>query len=47
MNIVSNKPEPILYEMSRPGAVGYSLPESDVPATPLVSPRTSHVPSSE
>ena len=38
MNIVNNKPEPILYEMSRPGAVGYSMPESDVPETPLPMP---------
>jgi glycine cleavage system P protein (glycine dehydrogenase) subunit 2 len=35
MSIVANKPEPIVYELSRPGAVGYSLPDSDVPATPL------------
>ncbi len=35
MSIVANKPEPIIYEMSRPGAVGFSLPESDVPETPL------------
>src|SRR5581483_9537695 len=35
MSIVSNKPEPLLYEISNPGTIGYSLPESDVPATPL------------
>ncbi len=35
MSVVANKPEPILYEMSRPGGIGYSLPESDVPETPL------------
>jgi glycine dehydrogenase subunit 2 len=35
MNIVTNKTEPLLYEMSNPGTVGYSLPESDVPETPL------------
>ncbi len=35
MSIVANKPEPIIYEMSRPGRIAYSLPESDVPDTPL------------
>lgn len=35
MSIVANKPEPLLYEMSNPGTVAYSLPVSDVPATPL------------
>lgn len=35
MSIVSNLPEPVLYEMTTPGAVGYSLPASDVPETPL------------
>jgi glycine dehydrogenase subunit 2 len=35
MSVVANKPEPILYEMSRPGGIGFSLPESDVPETPL------------
>ncbi len=35
MSVVANKPEPILYEMSRPGGIAYSLPESDVPETPL------------
>jgi len=35
MSVVANKPEPIIYEMSRPGSLAYSLPESDVPATPL------------
>lgn len=35
MSIVANKPEPVLYEMSVPGTVGYSLPASDVPETPL------------
>lgn len=35
MSIVANKPEPLIYEMSNPGAIGYSLPECDVPITPL------------
>ncbi len=35
MSIVANKLEPILYEMSTPGAIGVSLPDSDVPETPL------------
>lgn len=35
MSIVANKPEPLLYEMSNPGTIGYSLPECDVPMTPL------------
>lgn len=35
MSIVANKPEPLLYEMSNPGTVGYSLPECDVPLTEL------------
>ncbi|MCG3139839.1 MAG: putative glycine dehydrogenase (decarboxylating) subunit 2 [Anaerolineae bacterium] len=35
MSIVANKPEPLLYEMSNPGAVGYSLPDCDVPTTAL------------
>jgi glycine dehydrogenase subunit 2 len=35
MSIVANKPEPLLYEMSNPGTVGFSLPESDVPDTLL------------
>lgn len=35
MSIVANKPEPLLYEMSNPGAIGYSLPECDVPPTAL------------
>ncbi len=35
MSIVANKPEPLIYEMSNPGTIGYSLPESDVPETPL------------
>ena len=35
MSIVANKPEPLLYEMSVSGAVGYSLPECDVPTTQL------------
>jgi glycine dehydrogenase subunit 2 len=35
MSVVANKPEPIIYEMSRPGGVAYSLPESDVPETAL------------
>ncbi|MBI4672952.1 MAG: aminomethyl-transferring glycine dehydrogenase subunit GcvPB [Chloroflexi bacterium] len=37
MSIVANKPEPLLYEMSNPGTVGYSLPECDVPMTQLPS----------
>ncbi|HEY9054735.1 MAG TPA: aminomethyl-transferring glycine dehydrogenase subunit GcvPB, partial [Rectinemataceae bacterium] len=32
MNLV---PEPLLFELSSPGAVGCSLPSSDVPATEL------------
>jgi glycine dehydrogenase subunit 2 len=35
MSIVANKPEPLIYEMSNPGTVGYSLPECDVPTTEL------------
>ena len=35
MSIAANKPEPIIYEMSRPGAIGYSLPKSDVPIAEL------------
>lgn len=35
MNIVTSKPEPLLYEMSNPGTIGYSLPDCDVPETPL------------
>ncbi len=35
MSIVANKPEPLLYEMSNPGTVGYSLPDCDVPTTAL------------
>lgn len=35
MSIVANKPEPVLYEMSVPGTIAYSLPKSDVPETPL------------
>ncbi len=35
MSIVANKTEPIVYEISRPGAVGFSLPDSDVPETAL------------
>src|SRR6266496_4434605 len=35
MSIVSNKPEPLLYEMSNPGTVAYSLPDCDVPTTEL------------
>ncbi len=35
MSIVANKPEPLLYEMSNPGAVGYSLPACDVPTAEL------------
>ncbi|MDL1897586.1 glycine dehydrogenase subunit 2 [Anaerolineae bacterium CFX7] len=35
MSIVANKPEPLLYEMSNPGAIGYSLPACDVPTTEL------------
>lgn len=35
MSIVANKPEPLIYEMSNPGAVGYSLPEFDVPCTDM------------
>lgn len=35
MTLVANKPEPLLYEMSNPGAVGYSLPACDVPVTEL------------
>jgi glycine dehydrogenase subunit 2 len=35
MSVVANKPEPILYEMSRPGGMATSLPESDVPVSPL------------
>ena len=35
MSIVANKPEPLLYEMSNPGTIGYSLPDCDVPTTEL------------
>lgn len=35
MSIVANKPEPLIYEMSNPGTVGYSLPEFDVPCSDL------------
>jgi glycine dehydrogenase subunit 2 len=35
MSIVANKPEPILYEMSRPGGMATSLPEPDVPLSPF------------
>ncbi len=35
MSIVANKPEPLIYEMSNPGTIGYSLPECDVPTTAL------------
>ncbi|TAH51423.1 MAG: glycine dehydrogenase subunit 2 [Chloroflexota bacterium] len=35
MSIVANKPEPLLYEMSNPGTIGYSLPACDVPITQL------------
>src|SRR5207237_653208 len=35
MSIIANKPEPLIYEMSNPGAIGYSLPACDVPETPL------------
>lgn len=35
MSIIANKTEPLLYEMSNPGTVAYSLPDSDVPETPL------------
>lgn len=35
MSIVANKPEPVIYEISRPGAMATSLPASDVPVTPL------------
>lgn len=35
MSIIANKTEPLLYEMSNPGTVAYSLPNCDVPETPL------------
>ena len=35
MTIVSNKPEPIIYELSSPGRIGATLPECDVPITEL------------
>lgn len=35
MSITANKPEPLLYEISSPGTIGHSLPDSDVPATRL------------
>jgi glycine dehydrogenase subunit 2 len=35
MSVVANKPEPLIYELSQPGRVGYSLPECDVPTTQL------------
>ena len=35
MSIVANKPEPLIYEMSNPGTIGFSLPECDVPTTEL------------
>lgn len=35
MSIVANKPEPLLYELSNSGTVGYSLPDCDVPTTAL------------
>lgn len=35
MSIVANKPEPVIYEMSRQGGIAVSLPEPDVPLTPL------------
>jgi len=35
MSIVANKPEPLIYEMSNPGTVGYSLPEFDVPCADM------------
>jgi glycine dehydrogenase subunit 2 len=38
MSIVANKPEPLIYEMSNPGTIGYSLPECDVPTTALPKP---------
>lgn len=35
MSIVANKTEPLVYEMSNPGTVGYSLPEFDVPCVEM------------
>jgi glycine dehydrogenase subunit 2 len=35
MSITANRPESLIYEKSNPGTVAYSLPPSDVPATPL------------
>ncbi len=35
MTIVSNKPEPLIYELSSEGRTGAALPECDVPITPL------------
>lgn len=37
MSIVANKPEPVIYEISRPGGMATALPQSDVPPTPLPS----------
>jgi glycine cleavage system P protein (glycine dehydrogenase) subunit 2 len=35
MSIISDKTEPLLYEMSNPGSIAYSLPDCDVPTTEL------------
>ena len=35
MSIVSNKTEPLIYELSSPGRIGAALPECDVPKTEL------------
>lgn len=35
MSIISDKTEPLLYEMSNPGSIAYSLPDCDVPETEL------------
>lgn len=32
---MNKEPDPLAYELSRPGRIGTVLPESDVPATPL------------
>lgn len=35
MSIVANKPEPVIYEMSRAGGMAASVPEPDVPSSQL------------